>query len=82
MDILADILQVAKRRVRKTGIMQQCNLNFNQLRTYLDLLVSLGLLKSTPLGTGEKSNSNTYVTTKKGQDFLQAYRNLKALLVS
>ena len=80
MDILSDILQVAKGRARKTEIMHRCNLSFKQLRTYLDLLVSMGLLKSTPPEPGEKRNSNTYETTAKGRAFIQAYRNLTVLL--
>ena len=82
MDILSDILQVAKEGARKTEIMHQCNLSFKQLCTYLDLLVSMGLLKSTPPEPGEKRNSNTYETTGKGRAFIQAYRNLTVLLAS
>ena len=80
MDILSDILQVAQGGARKTEIMHQCNLSFKQLRAYLDLLVSMGLLKSTPPEPREKRNSNTYETTAKGRAFIQAYRNLTVLL--
>ncbi len=76
MDIMENVLCVADGGARKTRIMYKCNLSFKQLHSYLDLLVSMGLLKSVPARTGEKSDSNMYETTEKGQAFIQAYRNL------
>ena len=80
MDIMENILSVANEGARKTRIMYSCNLSFKQLHAYLDLLVSIGLLKSVPPRTGEKSDSNIYETTKKGQAFIHAYRNLIDLI--
>lgn len=82
MDIMENILRVATEGAKKTRVMYRCNLSFKQLHAYLDLLVSIGLLKSIPSRTGEKSNSNTYETTKKGHAFIQAYRSLTAILTS
>ncbi len=79
MDIMENILSVAMKGARKTHIMYRCNLSFEQLNAYLDLLVSLGLLKSIPLKTEDKIRSGIYETSSKGQLFVQAYRNLTAL---
>jgi predicted transcriptional regulator len=79
MDIMENILRVTNEGARKTHIMYRCNLSFEQLHTYLDLLASMGLLKSVPPRTGERSNSNMYETTEKGQAFIQVYRNLTDL---
>jgi predicted transcriptional regulator len=82
MDIMDNILRVSNEGARKTHIMYKCNLSFKQLNTYLDLLVSIRLLKSVPPRTEEKSDSNTYETTEKGQDFVQAYRKLRDLFAT
>ena len=81
MDIIEDILCVANEGAGKTRIMYGCNLSFEQLHVYLDLLVSKGLLNSVPQRTGARSNLNMYETTEKGQAFIQAYRSLTDLLV-
>jgi predicted transcriptional regulator len=80
MDIMENILRVTNEGAKKTHIMYRCNLSFRQLNAYLDLLVSIGLLKSVPPRTGERSDLNMYETTKKGQAYVQAYRSLTDLL--
>lgn len=82
IDIIANILQVANEGVRKTHIMYQCNLSFRQLQAYLDLLVDMGFLESVALKTENQSDSHLFETTRKGKAFIQAYHNLKALLVA
>jgi len=82
MDMIANILRVASGENQKTLIMPRCNLSFKQLHAYLNFLVSIGLLKSVPPRTGEKSDSNAYETTEKGESFIQAYRRLESLLAS
>jgi len=79
MDIMENILRVTNEGAKKTHIMYRCNVSFKQLHAYLDLLVLMGLLKSIPLRTGERSDLNMYETTKKGQAFVQAYRSLTDL---
>jgi len=80
IDIMASILNEAVEGARKTRIMYGCNLSYRQLQSYLKLLLGMGLLSA----VSEKKNSRTtfFETTAKGQDFLLAYRNLKALMAS
>jgi predicted transcriptional regulator len=80
-DIMATILLAANEKAaRKTHIMYKCNLSFKQLRTYLQFLVEMGLLKSAVKDTGPDENPVCFETTKKGEAFIRAYKNLKALL--
>lgn len=81
MDILANILREAVGGAKKTHIMYRCNLSFRQLQTYLDLLLSTGLLRT--ISEEEKSSKlNLLETTIKGRAFLQAYHDLIALLAT
>jgi predicted transcriptional regulator len=77
-DIIADILASAMGGVRKTTIMYRCNLSFKQLETYLGFLLNKGLLKM--FIKRESAASRFFETTKRGMDFLRAYRNLDALM--
>jgi len=70
LDIIAEILETAKDGAKKTHIMYGCNLSHSQNRKLLSHLLEIGLLD------GEDS----YQTTKKGLQFLEAYRTLKLLL--
>ena len=65
LDIIRDVLSVALVEVRKTRIMYQANLSFDQLENYLKLLLAGGLL--------EREGNSMYLTTSKGQEYLQAY---------
>jgi len=82
IDIIANILQAATEGAKKTHIMYQCNLSFRQLQAYLDLLVEMGFLEYITLKTERQSDSQLFETTRKGKAFIQAYHNLKALLVA
>jgi len=73
---------VANEGAKKTHIMYQCNLSFKQLHAYLDFLVAIGFLKSDASQIGGKSDSLLFETTGKGKAFIEAYRNLRALLVA
>lgn len=79
-DIMAAILNQATEDTRKTRIMYRCNLSHRQLRSYLKLLLGMGLLKS--FSEKEKSDTEFFETTRKGKEFLLAYRKLKALMSS
>lgn len=80
IDIMASILNEAFEGARKTRIMYGCNLSYRQLQSYLKLLVGMKLLR---VVLEKKSSKTTFFeTTAKGQDFLLAYRNLKALMTS
>lgn len=78
INMMEKILRATSEGAGETHIMFKCNLNSKQLHAYLDLLISIRLLKSVPPRTGERSDLNMYETTKKGQAFVQAYRSLTA----
>ncbi len=80
IDIMASILNEAAEGTRKTRIMYGCNLSYRQLQSYLKLLLGMKLLRAV---SEKKSGKTTFFeTTAKGQNFLLAYRNLKALMAS
>jgi len=80
IDIIANILYVARRGAKKTHIMYKCNLSFKQLHTYLNLLMDRKLLKK--VEQEESNNKELYETTPRGKEFLQAYKSIKALLTT
>ena len=63
--IIADVLNIANRRARKTQIMYQANLSYKLLSRYLEDVVNAGLVMS------EKKNS--YRLTTKGEEFLKRF---------
>lgn len=77
IDIIANILTAATGGARKTQLMYKCNLSFTQVKNYINLLLNKQLIQKV---TQEKSEKTTFFeTTEKGQEFLRAYRRLKAL---
>jgi predicted transcriptional regulator len=61
IEIIGEILSLAKDGTRKTRILYQTNLSYTQLQTYLSSLLKLNVLKI------ENFNSvKTYKTTDKG----------------
>ncbi len=73
LEIIADILLVAKRGAKKTAIADNANVNFNRVGNYLLYLEERGLIEHT---RGE------YRTTEKGKEFLRNYRKIKEQLFS
>ena len=69
-EIMVDILSVSRHGALKTQIVYRANLNYNRVDRYLKFLERNGLL--VPLDTG-------YTTTKKGEEFLHEYSNMKML---
>jgi predicted transcriptional regulator len=61
MDIVVDVLEVAKNGVNKTAIVYRTNLNFTLAEKYLELLEKQGLLEN---------KSDKYITSDKGKVFL------------
>ncbi len=61
MDIVVDVLEVAKNGVNKTAIVYRTNLNFTLAEKYLDLLEKQGFLEN---------KSDKYITSDKGKIFL------------
>jgi predicted transcriptional regulator len=65
--IIADILEVANRSVKKTQIMYQANLSYKVLQKYLTELSEATLLEF-------QEAKQSYLVTSKGKEFLQTYR--------
>ena len=71
LEIIADILLVAKKGEKKTAIAYKANLNFNRVENYLSYLEEKGLMEHT---------GGEYKTTEKGREFLRDYQKMKELL--
>lgn len=70
LEIIADILSVARKPSTKTNIVYSANLNFEQAEKYLENCVECELLEV------EEESSKKYVTTKKGYKFLEAMETI------
>ena len=75
MDIIANMLEIAKEGSIKTQIMYKANLSFTQLNDYIDFLLNNDLIKQTG-----SEGKEFYVITAKGLDFLQVHKELVQLL--
>ena len=73
--IIAEILNIAKGGSLKTQIMYRANLSFAQLNEYLNFLIKMEFLEIT-----KENRKNTYVTTNKGDRYLEKYKDLANLL--
>ena len=71
MEIMAQILSFCFQKRSKTRIMYATNINYAQLKGYLNFLTSQGLLTQ---------NSGEYVIAEKGYRFLELYTQLNDLL--
>lgn len=71
MEIMTEILVLCTNSSKKTRIMYQTNLSYAQLKNYLALLTSQGLLQS---------NSDEFEVTEKGLRFLDAFARLGDVL--
>jgi predicted transcriptional regulator len=67
LDIIADILQVAKEDARKTQIMYQANLSYTVLERYLSKVVAASLICF-------EDKTGLYRLTDKGREYLDAYK--------
>ena len=67
VDIIADILRIARKGAKKTRIVYGANLNFKLLNEYLERLEEAGLITNDPEKRG------TLKTTDKGRKYLQHY---------
>ncbi len=73
LEIMAHILGLCTKPQAKTRIMYDANITFSQFGTYAALLGSQGLLAK---------QENKYVTTTKGQQFVNAFTQLQSILNS
>ena len=67
IDIVVNILDVAKNGVNKTAIVYKSNINFTLADKYLELLEKQGLIVN---------NSDKYITTDKGKIFMQKAKEI------
>jgi len=67
IDIIIDILEVAKMGVNKTSVVYRSNLNFKLAEKYLELLQKQGFVEN---------RVNKYITTDKGKIFLQKAKEI------
>lgn len=65
-DIIADILEIAKSKPKKTQIMYQANLSYSVLKKYLAEIIDNGLVSY-------KADSRYYMLTEKGRELLFRY---------
>lgn len=66
LEIIADVLSVARHGAKKTQIMYQANLSYKLLLRYLRYVMEAGLLAS--------GSDDSYVLTEKGREFLDQYK--------
>lgn len=69
LDIIADILRVAKNGAKKTHIVYGCNLNFNVVKKYLGRMQEHGLIEY---------KGKFWFATEKGRAFEDSFRKLIA----
>jgi len=67
LDIIADILAVARQRAKKTQIMYQANLSYRLLTRYLAEVRRAYLVRF-------EREEGCYVLTRKGMEFLERYK--------
>ena len=75
--IIAEILTIAKGGCLKTQIMYRANLSFAQLNEYLSFLTKMELLE-----IQKEKNRSLYVTSAKGDKYLEKYEDIADLLGS
>ena len=73
LEIMAEILGLCSEPRTKTHVMYGTNLSWKMLQHYLSELQSRELLEA-------HNNSTRYVTTKRGLDFLEKWKELKELI--
>jgi len=73
LEIVAEILRLARKGARKTKIVYGANLNFKMLREYLERLEKAGLIRIS------QESGGLIKTTRKGCEFLQQFYGLKEL---
>jgi predicted transcriptional regulator len=73
IEIIAEILCLCSEPQTKTHVMYGTNLSWKMLQHYIAHMQDKGLLET-------KDASTKYVTSKRGREFLQRWKELKALL--
>lgn len=71
LEIVVEILQIAKKGAKKTRIVYGANLNFKMLGEYLAKLERAGLV------TQSETDGSLIKTTEKGNKYIQHFNGLK-----
>ena len=71
LEIVAEILKIAKKGAKKTRIVYGANMNFKMLDEYLEKLTKAGLIANS------EGNSGLIRTTEKGVEYLQQFYGLQ-----
>jgi len=81
IEIIAEILMLSEKGIRKTEILYQANLSYKQLSSYLSILLEKDFLKENKL---QNHNSNgtymLYSRTEKGHELLTKINKILSLL--
>jgi len=71
LEIVAEILRIARKGAKKTRIVYGANMNFKMLDEYLEKLEKAGLV------AGSEGNGGLIKTTEKGIEYLQRFYGLQ-----
>jgi len=72
--VICNLLDEARKGVSITGLIYRTNLNHNVCKEYVAFLIERGLLEA------KKSRGQTlYITTKRGEEFLHHYVQLRVM---
>jgi predicted transcriptional regulator len=69
LEIIADVLAVAKSGAGKTQIMYGANLSYMLLTRYMTDVMDMGLMRT--------DDEHTYMLTEKGAEFLEAFHGYR-----
>jgi predicted transcriptional regulator len=75
LEIIADILEIAKGGQLKTRILYDGNLSFSQLNEYLTFMLEMGFLE-----VNMEYEKRNYRTTNRGLKYLESYEEISSLL--
>jgi predicted transcriptional regulator len=76
MEIVANLLDIAKTATLKTHLMYKANLSYVMVNDYLDYLVDAGLIVER---SERETNAKLFETTEKGLKYLEIYASLQNL---
>jgi predicted transcriptional regulator len=73
LEIIGEVLSVARNGARKTEIVYRTNLNFTRLASYIQYLEEKKFLET---------SDHIFKTTSKGEEFLRDYQNMRDVLLT
>jgi predicted transcriptional regulator len=76
MEIVANLLTIARNGALKTHLMYKANLSYLMVTEYLSYLSSAELIRET---LDDEGTTKLYLTTPKGIKYLEAYESLQSI---